>query len=79
MPFDPEGAGYDVETAMAAGLKPDETGHWPSREPTSGQILKGRRHPTFQKTLDADEAMGYVLTKSKDGKYYSYYSDHNGP
>ena len=44
--FDPEGSDYDYKGAEAAGIRPDDTGHWPSREPNSGKILKGRKHPT---------------------------------
>lgn len=69
--FDPEGDGYDMDTAVKAGLQPDETGHWPSREPKTGQILKGRKHKTFHLTVEADEKLGYKMTKGKDGRYYS--------
>ena len=79
MPFNPEGAGYDFETAIAAGIKPeidprDGKPHWPSRDDNTGQMLKGRAHPTWDKAIQADEAMGYVLTKDKDGRYYSFQS-----
>ena len=53
-PFDPEGSGYDYESARRAGLGPDESGHWPSRDPTTGLILKGTQHPTYAKTLEAE-------------------------
>lgn len=71
MPFDPEGSGYDYETAKKYGLSPDKTGHWPSRDPSTGQILKGRKHPTFHKTLEGEKKAGYRIHKGKDGKYYS--------
>lgn len=71
-PFDPEGDGYDYKTAIEAGLAPsDKNGHWPSRDPRTGQMLKGKAHPTFQKAIDADEEMGYTVKKGEDGKYYS--------
>ena len=69
--FDPEGSGYDYASAEAAGLGPDETGHWPSRNPETGQILKGRKHPTFHKTVEGEAQAGYEIYKGKDGKYYS--------
>jgi len=72
MPFDPEGSGYDMETAKKYGIKPDSTGHWPSRIPKTGQLLKGRRHPTFHLTVQEEARLGYKIYKGKDGKYYSY-------
>ena len=49
--FDPEGTDYDYDTASQYGIEPDETGHWQSRVPETGLILKGRNHPTFSKTI----------------------------
>jgi hypothetical protein len=69
--FDPEGAGYDYESAISAGLGRDETGHWPSRNPITGQILKGRKHKTFHLTEKSEAESGYEIHKGKDGKYYS--------
>lgn len=69
--FDPEGDGYDYETAESAGLKPDETGHWPSRDPSTGKLLKGRSHPTWSKTEEGERAAGYSIEKGEDGRYYS--------
>jgi hypothetical protein len=70
MPFDPEGADYDYETARAAGIEPDADGHWASRDPRTGMLLKGRTHPTFSKGVAVDEEMGYRLSK-RDGRYYT--------
>ena len=74
--FDPDGAGYDMESAKAAGLKaePDpETGepHWPSRDPKSGLLLKGRGHETWAKTVEGERKAGYQIFKGNDGHYYS--------
>jgi len=68
--FDPEGEGYDYESARAAGINPDATGHWPSRDPKTGLILKGRRHPTFTLTEQGEEKAGHKISK-RDGRYYS--------
>lgn len=68
--FDPNGTGYDYETARAAGFKPDETGHWPSRDPSTGLLLKGRGHPTWSKTVKGEKDAGYEIYE-KDGRYYS--------
>ena len=69
--FDPEGVGYDYETAEKYGITPDESGHWPSRVPEPGQILKGRGHETFDKTAEGEKQAGYEIVKGEDGKYYS--------
>ena len=69
--FDPEGDGYDYDTAKKYGIKPDETGHWASRVPQTGQLLKGKKHQTFHKTVQSEEDAGYVIDKGADGRYYS--------
>jgi len=68
--FDQDGTGYDYEGAKKAGIKPDKTGHWASRDPKSGLILKGRKHPTFHKTVDGEKKAGYEMYE-KGGRYYS--------
>lgn len=70
MPFDPEGTGYDYESAKRYGIEPDETGHWPSRVPETGLLLKGRKHETWYKTLAGEKKAGYSIEK-RDGRYYS--------
>ena len=62
--------GYNYESALSAGLGPDSTGHWPSRNPQTGEILKGRKHPTFKLTKQGEKEAGYEMYK-KDGKTYS--------
>lgn len=69
--FDPEGSGYDQATAEKAGLSADKTGHWPSRDPKTGVILKGRKHPTFSKTIKGEKEAGYKIEKRADGRYIS--------
>ena len=69
--FDPEGSGYDEDSARKAGMKPDATGHWSSREPKSGLLLKGRKHKTWGKTVEGERKAGYEIYKKKDGRYYS--------
>lgn len=73
--FDPEGDGYDYDTARAAGLgttvdEEDGQPHWPSRDPRNGMILKGRKHLTFEKAIEADASLGYRLQK-RNGRYYT--------
>ena len=69
--FDPEGDGYDYESARAAGIKPDKTGHWASRNPKTGMLLKGRKHKTWPLTVEGEKKAGYKIQKDKDGRYYS--------
>lgn len=69
--FDPEGSGYDYATANKSGLGPDDTGHWPSRDPESGLILKGRGHPTFNLTEEGEAKAGYTIRRREDGRYIS--------
>jgi hypothetical protein len=69
--FDPEGSGYDYEGAKEAGVTPDKTGHYGSRDPRTGKILKGRKHKTFHKTRRGEMKAGYKIHKADDGRYYS--------
>lgn len=69
--FDPEGSGYDKEGAIKAGLGPDDTGHWPTRDPKTGMVLKGRSHPTIDLSIEEDKRLGYEMSKGEDGRYYS--------
>jgi hypothetical protein len=68
--FDPNGGDYDYETARAAGLAPDATGHWPSRDPRTGMILKGRGHETFTLTEQGEAQAGNTIV-FRDGRYFS--------
>jgi len=71
-PFDPEGSGYDYESAMDAGLAPNpDTGHWPSRDPRTGLLLKGRRHHTWDLLEKGERDAGYEIYQNEDGRYYS--------
>jgi len=78
MDFDAYGSGYDYDTARQEGLGPDESGHWPSRAPSTGMLLKGRKHPTFDKGVDADEDLGYMLSH-RDDRYYTEKAPPNYP
>ena len=81
--FDAEGDGFDDATAKAHGLKRDATGHLGSVVPvTEAQIaelgvpegsfmlLKGKKHPTFDKAVAAEEARGFKVQKIGD-RYFS--------
>lgn len=69
--FDPEGDDYDYESAESAGMRPNVEGHWSSRNPKTGQMLKGRKHKTWGLAVEGEKKAGYKMYKGKDGKYYS--------
>lgn len=70
-PFNPFGSDYDIWGALDAGLGPDESGHWPSRDPVSGRILKGMKHPTWPLTVEGERAAGYEIVPGEDARLYS--------
>ena len=59
--------GYDYSDP---GAIQGEDGHYFSRNPETGKILKGRRHPTIRKTKKAERKLGYKITRKK-GVLYS--------
>lgn len=74
--FDPESDGYDMDAAVAAGLgssidPSDGKPHWPSRDPNSGLLLKGRKHPTWNLLEQGELEAGMEIFKGDDGRYYS--------
>jgi hypothetical protein len=66
--FDPEGTGYDYDTAKEYGLAPGTTG----RVPDTGMLLKGNQHPSFQRTLEGEAAIGNEVVQGEDGRYYTF-------
>jgi hypothetical protein len=68
--FDPEGIDYDYESAKKYSIVPDEFGHWQSRVPETGLLLKGRKHETWPLTVKGETDAGYKIV-FKDGRYYS--------
>lgn len=69
--FNPNSNQYDYRSARLAGLSPDKGGHWPSRDPKSGLILKGRKHPTYHKTEKSEKKAGYEIYVGKGGRDFS--------
>jgi hypothetical protein len=61
--------GYNYEAAKAAGIGPDETGHWGSIG-NDGMILKGAKHPSMIKTKKVEGYLGNKIKKI-DGQLYS--------
>ena len=81
--FDPESKEYDYKTARAYKMMPDKTGHMGSVAPTSDDeriknelpedsyvILKGSKHSTIDKTIDAEDKRGAKVEK-RGTRYYS--------
>jgi len=68
---------YDLRGAFVAGVKPtwDESTksyHLPSRDPTTGKILKSVSHPTFNYTIKGEADAGYeIYYDDKTNRYYS--------
>ena len=69
--FNPQGSGYDTLSAKLSGMKRDKTGHMGSRNPKTGQILKGRKHKTFSKTVVGEKKAGFEIFKGNDGRLFS--------
>tara|TARA_R100000963_G_scaffold34996_2_gene30910 strand:+ start:828 stop:1115 length:288 start_codon:yes stop_codon:yes gene_type:complete len=79
--FNPEGAGYDYKTAKKRGYLKERKmfykdapakarHHLPSLDPKTGMILKGTKHPTFYKTLEAEKKRGFKIIK-QGNRYFS--------
>ena len=61
--------GYDMKTAKAEGMKPNAAGHMGSNAPSSGKVLKGKKHPTAYKARKVDRALGYKYKKIDGARY----------
>lgn len=60
---------YDQDIAMQLGFNSDNAGHYPSRNPQTGDILKTPLHPTYTKALLSDSVLNYYPTKDhKNGR-----------
>jgi len=69
--FNPAGTGYDYSSAIQSGARPGADQHWPSRDPQTGQLLKGAAHDTFYKTVAGEKEAGYEIYRGADGNFYS--------
>ena len=69
--FDPKGRGYDYTGARAAGLRPNSSGKWPSRDPRTGLLFKGLNHRTFSQTRGAETRLGHEIKEGPGGRYFS--------
>ena len=58
---------YDMREAFKANMMPaKEDGHMGSRNPYNGKLLKSEEHPTFNKMIQAEVAMGYEIIEMYD-------------
>lgn len=62
--------GYNYDAAIKSGAEPDSTGDWPSLDPNTGMVLKGKNHPSIMKTRKIERILGNKIIK-KDGERYS--------
>ena len=71
--FNPESSGYDMQTALAAGLERDaETGHMGSLDPRTGMVLKGRQHESWNPMAQTEMSLGNTIKYDPDkGRYFS--------
>ena len=70
--FNPEGSGYDMETALDAGLTRDEIGHMGSLDPRTGMVLKGKSHESWNPMVQKEMSLGNTVEYDPDkGRYFS--------
>jgi hypothetical protein len=66
----PEGSGYDYKTAIDHGMGPNAKGRWFSRIPSTGRILKGKKHESFGLTEKSEKDLGYGVYKDPETGFY---------
>ena len=70
--FNPEGYGYDINTAEEAGLERDEFGHMGSLDPRTGMVLKGRKHESWNPMVQEEMYRGNtVMYNPNEDRYFS--------
>ena len=62
--------GYNYDAAIKSGGEPNKSGHWGSIEPSTGMVLKEKKHPSIMKTRKIERILGNKIVK-KDGERYS--------
>lgn len=72
IPYDDDNHNLEYDHARAAelGYKPDETGHYPTRDYKTGRYLKSPAHPTVMKSVVSDLGEGYIPYYN-NGQLYS--------
>ena len=62
---------YDYYNAHPSNAPTEKGGHWSSRNPKTGQLLKREGHPTFDLMIEGEKQAGYNIIKGLDGNLYS--------
>lgn len=68
------GSDYDYYNAAPENKPENNDGHWSSRNPHTGQILKHKDHPTSHKTVQGEKDAGYEIITIED-RAYSFVGD----
>ena len=63
------GSDYDYYNASPENMPENSDGHWTSRNPYTGQILKSKDHPTYHKTIQGEKNAGYEIKQIGDREY----------
>ena len=51
---------------------PEDGGHWPSRDPYTGLLLKSKYHPTINKEYEESKRLGLKLYEDRNGRQYTF-------
>lgn len=62
---------YDYFNASPEMIPTEESQHWDSRNPHTGQILKSENHPTFNLAVEGEKNAGYKIVRGYNGELYS--------
>lgn len=63
------GSDYDYFNAAPENIPQENDGHWSSRNPHTGQLLKSPNHPTYDLAVEGEKAAGYEIHKRGDREY----------
>lgn len=63
------GSDYDYFNAHTDNMPDSNEGHWSSRNPKTGQLLKSSNHPTYDKMIEGERREGYNIIKIGDREY----------
>lgn len=69
------GSEYDYFNAAPENMPQENDGHWSSRNPHTGQLLKSPNHPTYNLLLEGEKQAGYKVQKIGD-REYSFPNEH---
>ena len=69
------GSDYDYYNAAPENMPKSKEDHWTSRNPRTGQLLKSSNHPTYNKMIEEEKAVGYNIKKIGD-REYSFPNNH---